>query len=91
MFTFFLVGEDLSQRMRRMSADKPELFHAERAAAAAATAVAGEGFMHSEDESDRSLKSHVLLEASNLPIVIVTNAVHHSSEADNPLTALNQL
>lgn len=77
MFTYFLVGEDLSQRMRRMSVDKPELFlltnnNRDEAAAAAAAPTATSGLPHAG--SSESLNSHVLFDESNLPLVIVTNA-----------------
>lgn len=66
VFTYFLVGEDLFQRMRRMSIDKPEFFLSDNNNLGLSPIGTG---------STESLDSHVLLlDETNLPMVIVTNA-----------------
>ena len=83
MFTFFLTGEDLSQRMRRMSQDKPELF--------LLNGNADVILKLPEDDCSVSMNSQILLDENNLPIVIVTNTISYNSAPDSPLCALHQL
>jgi hypothetical protein len=69
VFTYFLVGEDSIQRMRRMSVDKPELFVTDNNNRGALTPVA-------PHDSYESLCSNGLLtqnDTNQLPTVIVTN------------------
>lgn len=86
MFTFFLVDEDLSQRLRRMSQDKPELFQSSSDSSGAAGQL---NLLHAA--SNLSLNSQIILEESNLPIVIVTNTLSLPAQTENTLSALYHL
>jgi hypothetical protein len=89
VFTYFLVGEDCVQRLRRMSVEKPELFLAvnggDRTVAAAALApVASRG------EDSESLCSSVVLlqdDANQLPTVRITDTTAATTAAVAGLTA----